>query len=201
MSIENLNFKPRNNKPNGVKMKFFMYVSLSLCSLAIMLAAYMYIANPYNVRSLDPRSRILGYTLFSIPAGSMQPTLNLGDQIIVETKAYHKASPKRGDIIAFEVPGNREVSYVKRVIAIGGDSIAVLQDKIYINGRLQQEDYIKISEPYPSRDFAQASVPQNHYFVLGDHRGNSGDSRYFGFVPHDHLVGKIVYIIQAGTEN
>ena len=119
----------------------------------------------------------------------MEPTLMINDKVIVNKFSYKFFGIKRGEIIVFHSPVENNKDLVKRVIAIGGDTIEIRDGQVYVNGVLKKETYIK--EPNHST-YRKAVVPKNHIFVLGDNRNNSEDSRYsdVGFVPLKLVKGK-----------
>lgn len=172
---------------------------------------------------------------FRIPSGSMLPTLNIGDFILVNkfsygvrlpvinSKVISVSDPARGDIMVFRFPHDTKMHFVKRVIGLPGDSIEYRAEKLYINGepmpQLADGEYQfksgatrqmmlnKLSEQLgevkhsilldPRRKNAQSmkfEVPADHYFVMGDNRNYSNDSRYWGFVPDENVVGKAFFI-------
>lgn len=124
---------------------------------------------------------------FAIPSESMEPTLLKGDRVLVNRLAYRFGDPKRGDIVVFRPPLGHE-DYIKRIVAIEGDTVAVHKGKLYINGIPQEEPYLK--EPLIEGDFDETTVPEDAVFVMGDNRNNSGDSRVFGSVARSAIVGK-----------
>jgi len=166
---------------------------------------------------------------FRIPSGSMLPTLEIGDFILVSKFSYgvrvpvinkklvEFGGPERGDVIVFRYPENPSIDYIKRVIGVPGDEIAYYNKVVHVNGkktdlkpegvyqagfpsvkRLNEnlagvEHDILIDDLRPAGDFI-LTVPKGNYFVLGDNRDNSRDSRYWGFVPDENLVGKAFLI-------
>lgn len=139
---------------------------------------------------------IIKFFLFEfvlVDGNSMFPTLHDGDRLIVNKLEYRLNDPKVQDIIILEY--NTEivhVEFVKRIIGMPGDTIAIRDSIVYINGIPLEEDYIN-TEAYP--DYPEVTVPEGSYFVLGDNRNNSKDSRYedVGFVKKDEIVGKVAY--------
>ncbi len=128
---------------------------------------------------------------FAIPSGSMEPTLLVGDKLFVNKFIYRFRPIQRFDVIVFKYPQNPKVDYIKRVIALEGETVQLVNGKVYINGQPIEENH----KMYPSYDnFGPVKVPQGHLFVLGDNRGNSEDSRYFGFVPVQNVLGKALLI-------
>lgn len=139
------------------------------------------------------RGAVLGYETYRIPAASMEPTLRVGDFITVDTR-YRK--PIVGDVVVFQWPMSRELSFVKRIVALGGDSVAIANGKVLVNGAVQSELLVSPEtrkQPF-SVTMAEQRVPDDKFFVLGDWRDNSNDSRFWGAVPLNHLVGKVTYI-------
>ncbi len=150
---------------------------------------------------------------FKIPSGSMIPTLQIGDHILVNKLAYgiripflenyalEFGTPQRGDVIVFIFPEDRTKDFIKRVIAVAGDSIEIRGKKVYINGNPVADPHAHFEgdDPQtmglPSRDdFGPRSVPQHHVFVMGDNRDRSYDSRFWGFVDLDDVRGKAFLI-------
>jgi len=126
---------------------------------------------------------------FWIPSGSMIPTLEIGDRVLVNKFIYRFTEPSRGDIIVFESVDNSDEDLIKRVVGLPGDKIAVRGGKLFVNGEPQKEPYT--NKKFPDRSFyAQTKVPKNHVFVMGDNRGNSADSRVFGALPEKNIEGE-----------
>jgi len=138
---------------------------------------------------------------YYIPSGNMIPTLNMGDYILVRTVPF---KPQRGYIVVFQPPdayqGNKE-QLVDRIVALGGDDVEVKSGSLFLNGVKQDEPYVV----KPIRDnFEKFRVPEGQYFMMGDNRNDSFDSRYWGAVPLDHLKGRVMRTFwskQAGLTN
>lgn len=132
--------------------------------------------------------------IFEVEGHSMYPTLKDGERLVVNKFVYRFSEPERGDIIIFKYPGDPHYDYIKRVIGIENDVVEIKDGKVYLNDKVLEENYI--SEPTPG-NFGPEKVPEDHYFVLGDNRNNSKDSRFpsVGFVPDENLKGKAVFII------
>lgn len=124
---------------------------------------------------------------FGIPSESMEPTLLKGDRVLVSRLAYRFGEPQRGDVVVFHPPLGAE-DYIKRIVAVGGDHVAVKNGKLYLNGEPQQEPYIKDGDILG--EFDDIVVPKGSFFVMGDNRNNSGDSRVFGTITRQAIVGK-----------
>jgi len=123
---------------------------------------------------------------FWIPSGSMIPTLMPGDRVLVAKFWYHFAEPKRGQIVVFKYPLDPTRDFVKRLIALPGEAVEIKNGVVYINDMPLEEPYVK------NRDFLsmeKVTVPRGQYFMMGDNRPNSQDSRFWGFVPKNYLLG------------
>jgi len=122
---------------------------------------------------------------------SMQPNLYAGDFVIVNKLAYKLGEPQRGDIIVFRYPPDPDQTpYIKRIIGLPGDQIHIAEGEIFINGKLLTEPYIQVN----TNRGGDWTVPENSLFVLGDNRNNSSDSRAWGMVPLENIIGKAIVI-------
>jgi signal peptidase I len=143
---------------------------------------------------------------FKIPTGSMETNLLIGDHLLVNKFAYglnsdflskifpYKA-PKRGDVIVFKYPNSPEVAYVKRLIGMPGDKVEMKGRTIFINDQPLQESYTRYIEPDSIHaQFGPVQIPTDQYFAMGDNRDNSMDSRIWGTVPRDYILGKALVI-------
>lgn len=162
---------------------------------------------------------------YNIPSGSMKPTLLVGDFILVNKLVYRFSEPKRGDIVVFKYPIDPNIDFIKRIVALPGEEVEVRNNQVFINGkplplievgRGEENSVRKViyeevlpegikhkvqfyeDFPFSKRDFGPVVVPPNHYFVMGDNRDNSEDSRYWGFVPRENIVGKAFVIYFSG---
>ncbi len=194
--------------------------------------------------------RTLLFQPFSIPSGSMRPTLLEGDYLFVTKWSYGYSryslplapnlfsgriwggEPERGDVVVFKFPPNPSIDYIKRVIGLPGDKVQMRGGQVFINdmavprekvGQIDNPDITEVSRPvdvyretlpngvsYDTLDLTsngigddtrEFTVPEGHYFMMGDNRDNSADSRFsVGFVPYDHLVGRanIIFFSIAG---
>ena len=167
---------------------------------------------------------------FQIPSGSMIPTLEVGDFILVNkydyglrlpvvgTKILSVGEPERGDVMVFKEPNNPDINFIKRVIGLPGDTIRYVDKRLTINGQPVMQQFvaqmsgseslyrlydetvdgrthrIRKDLGLPLSKNGVWTVPENSYFVMGDNRDRSNDSRYWGFVPEQNIVGKAVYI-------
>jgi len=149
---------------------------------------------------------------FDIPSGSMEPTLLPGDYILVNKflygiripftniRLFTYKSPQRGDIVVFIYPFDRSKDFIKRVIGLQGEKVQILDGKILIDGKQIQDPWGSFEKKEPSamiravENFGPVVVPRNSLFVMGDSRNNSDDSRFWGFLPFDDLLGKAFII-------
>jgi signal peptidase I len=150
---------------------------------------------------------------FKIPSGSMKPTLQIGDHILVNkfiygvklpylrTEIIPVSEPERGDIIVFIYPEEPDKDFIKRVIGVPGDTIYIEDKRVFVNGRPPEEQYgmFTDSNVVPGRvnhrdNFGPVTVPEESYFVMGDNRDNSYDSRFWGFVEDSAIKGEAFII-------
>lgn len=125
---------------------------------------------------------------FYIPSSSMEPTLKPGDRIIVNKFIYRFKEIQRGDVMVFKYPLDPSRDFIKRVIGLPGDTLEIRDSVLYINDN-------KIAEPYLPKglrfgSYGPVKIPQDEYFMMGDNRNNSEDSRVWGFLPREKVVGK-----------
>lgn len=139
---------------------------------------------------------------FRVDGQSMEPTLHDQEYILVDKAAYLFHTPERGDVIVFEYPLNPQVDYVKRIIAVPGDIISVVGEKVTVDGVTLSEPYINKNDPFnPFQPTRSLIVGPNEYFVMGDNRGNSSDSRQWGFVPRQNIIGEAMFVYWPFNEN
>lgn len=127
---------------------------------------------------------------------SMQPNLNEGEFVVVNRLAYRWDEPQRGDIIVFRFPGNQQKRYIKRVIGIEGDFISIQDGQVSINGLSLDEPYIAAAPTYEG----EWVVGSGSVFVLGDNRNNSNDSKNWGTLGEDAIIGKAILVYWPPTE-
>ena len=129
---------------------------------------------------------------FRVQGTSMLPLLEDGERIIVNKFIYRFHSIERGDVVVFWYPKDPSVSFIKRVVALPGDKVEIRSGILYVNGRPAREEYLaarfRDHDSYPA-----ATVRRGYYFVLGDHRNSSNDSRSWGEVPEKYIYGRAVF--------
>jgi len=129
---------------------------------------------------------------YRVQMGSMLPTLRENDLIIVNKLTYRLNEPKRGDIVVFRPPSGSNVFYVKRIVALPGETIEVKNGEVIIDGIPLKEDYVSIATP---GIYGPTTLGPDEYFVMGDHRNNSLDSREFGPINKKAIIGKAALVI------
>ena len=129
---------------------------------------------------------------FYIPSGSMEPTLMIDDRILVAKFVYRLEPVHRGDVIVFRYPLNPQRDFVKRVIGLPGDRVGLKDGVVYVADRAISERGYTIKPDFGN--YGPVIVPAHQYFVLGDNRNNSEDSRFFGYVPRANVIGKAMFI-------
>ncbi|HPN66857.1 MAG TPA: signal peptidase I [Candidatus Omnitrophota bacterium] len=156
--------------------------------------------------------KVFVFELYKIPSGSMIPTLLVGDRIVVVKYIYGPRlpfisvrlpgfrEPRIGDIVVFKSPDDPNKSFIKRYIAGEGDTVEIKNGKLLVNGKVVDDPPAFRRVYYYNRgDYGiegkPITVPKNSYFVLGDNSASSKDSRYWGFVPRNYLIGKAVLVI------
>ncbi|NKB90255.1 MAG: signal peptidase I [Acidobacteria bacterium] len=149
--------------------------------------------------------RTFVFQAFKIPTGSMEPNLLVGDHIVVNKFLYGAGGEsswvlpvrpiERGDIVVFRAPEEPDEDFIKRVVAVGGDKIEIIDGVVIVNDEIVDEPYAHYSRGYGSRrDYGPFLVPEGHYFCMGDNRDNSRDSRYWGTVPAHMIKGRAVMV-------
>ncbi len=135
---------------------------------------------------------------FRMSSGGMTPTLLLGDWVLVNKFTYRLREPSRGDVIAFKYPRDEKRIFIQRVIATGGEEVAMKDRMVFVNGRPLVESYAAYSKTGgpggASYEYGPVVVPPASFFVLGDNRDNSQDSRYWGFLKGDKIRGRAFLI-------
>lgn len=180
------------------RIGLFLVVSLLILCVT---SVSVYFINPLGVKTENIRPRLFGFDIYRIPSKSMQPLLFPGDYISVSNTDYLDSMPQRNDVIVFYKSGvensKARVPYIKRVIAIGDDTVQIKNSKVWVNDIQLDEAYVldeNIKTPY-SQEMQLITVPKNHVFLLGDNRDNSSDSRIYGSIFKDNIVAKASSII------
>lgn len=132
------------------------------------------------------------YQPVKVEGGSMEPGLEDQERIFINKLAYRLENIQRGDIVVFRYPRDPRKSFIKRVVGLPGDRVRVFDGHVYLNDRLTPEPYVP-EEYLDSRSYPEVHVPAGSYYVLGDHRSMSNDSRDFGPVPRGNIYGKAVF--------
>ena len=163
----------------------------------IIICVYGFITQP----TLESLAKSNFSQAFKIPSGAMLDTMKIGDHIMCNKITYKFNEPKRGDIVIFPYPKTPSVSYVKRVIGLGGESIEIREKEVFINGNPLKEEYTiyasgkNLAASFGPRDnLGSIDIPTDAVFVMGDNRDNSHDSRFWGFVPKSSISGKVTFI-------
>jgi signal peptidase I len=132
------------------------------------------------------------YQPVKVEGTSMMPSLDDQERIFVNKFVYRLEAIQRGDIVVFRYPRDPSKSFIKRVIGVAGDHVSIEDGQVFLNGNLLDEDYVPRAYA-DERSYPEVVVPQNSYFVLGDHRTMSNDSRDFGSVNASFIYGKAVF--------
>jgi signal peptidase I len=133
------------------------------------------------------------YQPVRVEGTSMLPRLEDDDRLFINKFVYHISAIERGDVVVFHYPRDPQKSYIKRVIALPGDRLWIDHGVVWLNGKPLTEMYVP-EEYRDSRSFAEIVVPEDCYFMMGDHRSISSDSREFGPVEHSLIYGKAVFV-------
>ena len=133
-----------------------------------------------------------GFQVARVEGQSMAPTLSDQDRLIVNKLAYRLGEPQVGDIVMLYYPLNPNKSFVKRVIAEEGDQVRIVDGRVYRNEVPINDEYVP-AEYRSHDDWGPEVIPEGYYFVMGDHRNNSSDSRHWRFVPKKYIIGKVQF--------
>lgn len=130
---------------------------------------------------------------FVVEGSSMQPSLSDGDYILIDKITYRAATPKRGEVIVFKFPQNPKLNFIKRIIGLPGEKVEVNSEGVFINGIKLVEDYTNVPKEKVSPLTIQLN--ENQFFVMGDNRDHSSDSRSWGPLPKINILGKVVLVV------
>jgi signal peptidase I len=133
------------------------------------------------------------YQPVKVEGTSMLPGLTDQERIFINKFVYHLEPISRGDIVVFRYPRDTAKSYIKRVIAVAGDRVRIDNGRVYVNGKRLRETYLP-DDYRDDRSYPETVVPNDSYFLLGDHRSSSSDSRDFGPVDREYIYGKAVFV-------
>jgi signal peptidase I len=167
---------PVPNPPQGLNGGLGLWIRDLLISAAVSILIILFLYQPVRVEGT-----------------SMLPRLEDHDRLFINKFVYHITSIERGDVVVFHYPRDPEQSYIKRIIAIPGDRLRIDHGQVWVNGKAVKENYVP--EMYrDTRSYAETLIPDDCYFVMGDHRSISKDSREFGVVDRDLIYGKAVFV-------
>ncbi|MGZ3472811.1 MAG: signal peptidase I, partial [Isosphaeraceae bacterium] len=175
--------KGAKEKRSSPQRTLLEYLALAVVAVAVALLIQAFLVKPYR-----------------IPSASMKDTLLIGDRVLVDRISWRFSDPMRGDIVVFHSPVPGPV-LIKRIVGMPGDTVSLKDGAVYINGQKLNEPYVRRvdGQPEPTDPFQTGlpwslqqsyQVPAGSYFLMGDNRGDSGDSRYFGPVARGQLVGR-----------
>lgn len=159
---------------------FFDFLETIVVALSIFVVIYLFIVQPHEVKG-----------------SSMEPNFHNNEYILTDKISYRFDEPKRGDVIIFKAPVNPDVDYIKRIIALPSEKVKVHNGEVYVNNERLNELYLENPTPlFPNsmlKDNAEIMVPDGFYFVMGDNRPHSSDSREFGPIDKKLIIGKAVF--------
>jgi signal peptidase I len=157
----------------------------------------MYALNPFGVRSMDPRQRILGHGLYRMPSSSMLPGIVPGQVLVTRAGHYTRHPPQRGDVVTLLLPAHQGQVWLQRIVGLPGETVSIVDGTVHIDGAALEEPYVaaeNVSAEH-SRAFPPTPVPPGHYFMMGDNRDNSMDSRFQPMTRREDITGKVVRAI------
>lgn len=156
---------------------FFDFLETTVVALSIFVVFYLFLIQPHEIKG-----------------SSMEPSFHNSEYILTDKISYRFRDPERGDVIIFKAPTNQDVDYIKRIIGLPGDRVKIQAGVIYINGKKLKESYISDSTNLLPGNFLQEgieiAVPERKLFVMGDNRQHSSDSREFGPIPMQSIIGR-----------
>lgn len=156
---------------------FLDFIEIVVIALAMFVVMYIFLFQPHQVKG-----------------NSMFPNFYDGEYLLTDKISYRLNQPKQGEVIIFKAPKNEDYDYIKRIIGLPGDAIRISNGKVYLNSKLLKEAYLPPGLETAAGDFWQEgkslTIPANNFFVMGDNRAHSSDSRDWGPVPKENIIGK-----------
>lgn len=167
---------------------FWDFIEAIVFALAIFVVVYLFLFQPNQVKG-----------------SSMYPTFKDGQFIFTDKISYRMGKPQRGDVIVFKNPKNPDIDFIKRIVGLPGESVKILDGKVYVNGKILNESNYLASDVYTQPEAflgenQEIVVPEGLYFVMGDNRPHSSDSRDFGPVKPAEFIGKVFFRYWPVTE-
>ncbi len=129
---------------------------------------------------------------FFIPSSSMEPTLLPGDHVLVNKFVFRTRQPKRGEIVVFKYPADPSKDFIKRVVALEGETVQIRDGQVFVDGTPMKQEFV--SEEHDPTNFGPVKVTEGKLFVMGDNRTSSFDSRQFGLLPRKNILGKAFFV-------
>ncbi len=167
--------KGAKGKKQGVLGLVLEVVVIVVAAFAIAMLVQYFLIKPFTIHQI-----------------SMESTLLEGDRILLSRLTYHFRDPQSGDVIVFDSPVNQNEDLVKRVVAVAGQTVEIEDGRLYVDGVAQEEPYL-LEQPFEGA-YPETVIPPGQVFVMGDNRNNSGDSRLFGPIDIDTIIGKAFVI-------
>lgn len=167
-------------------------ISVGLALGLPVMALVMFLVNPFQAGSMDPRERLLGHGIHRVAGISMEPTLPAGQVVISEAGYYHRHAPTRGELALFRSPEG-DGPRLKRIVGLPGETVAIERGVVLIDGQPLHEPYVArdSANADPQFDIAPTPVPADSYYMLGDNRAHSMDSRMWGAIARRELLGRL----------
>ena len=175
---ETKNTEEKEKKPVNWKSEIISWIQILVAAAAI-----AFVLNTFIIANSE------------VPSGSMENTIMTGDRVIGSTLSYRFEDPKRGDIAIFRFPDNEKIYYVKRIIGLPGETVDIVDGKVYINGSDEPLDEPYIREPMIPEAPMHFEVPENSYFMMGDNRNYSMDARRWEntYVKREKIIAKVLF--------
>lgn len=159
---------------------FFDFLQGIVVFMSVLVMIYLFIVSPQEING-----------------ASMEPTYHNTELILTNKIAYKLGEPKRGEVIIFKSPSNKEIDYIKRIIGLPGDTVKLSSNRFYVNGQLVEEPYLDpelVTSPGSFlHEDEEIVVPDGEFFVVGDNRPHSSDSREFGPIPMKDIIGRALF--------